>query len=118
MTRFTKIKWIVCLLFLTVFNERTLSQNLNDYTKEIVYLINDYEKCVESQQDCWNNYTKCVDVVLISDSTITVMDSVINEQNIVIANLYANNEELKDKVKRRNRWLMFSAVAVLVGLLF
>ena len=80
--------------------------------------MNDYDKCVETQQDCWNNYTQCLDVVLISDSTITVMDSVINEQNIVIANLYANNEELKDKVKRRNRWLMFSAVAVLVGLLF
>ena len=80
--------------------------------------MNDYDKCVETQQDCWNNYTQCVDVVLISDSTITVMDSVINEQNIVIANLYANNEELKDKVKRRNRWLVFSGVAVLIGFLF
>lgn len=91
---------------------------MNDYTKEIVYLINDYEKCVESQQDCWYNYTQCQDVVMLSDSTITVMDSVINEQNIVIANLYSENEQLQTKIKRRNRWLIFSGVAVLVGVLF
>ena len=97
---------------------RTLSQNLNDYTKELVYLINDYEKCVKSQQQCWYNYTQCKDVVMLSDSTITVMDSVINKQNIVIANLYTTNKELNDKVKRRNRWLIFSGVAVLIGLLF
>jgi hypothetical protein len=90
---------------------RTLSQNLNNYTKQIVYLINDYEKCVESQQKCWYNYTQCQDVVLISDSTITVMDSVINKQNVLIATL-------EEKVKRRNRWLMFSGVAVLLGFLF
>ena len=55
---------------------------------------------------------------MLSDSTITVMDSVINKQNIVITNLYATNEQLNDKVKRRNRWLMFSGVAVLIGFLF
>ena len=97
---------------------RTLSQNLNDYTKQIVYLINDYEKCVQSQEQCWYNYTQCVDLVLISDSTISVMDSVINKQNVLIANLYATNEQLNDKVKRRNRWLVFSGVAVILSLLF
>ena len=94
---------------------RTLSQNLNDYTKQIVYLINDYNKCVETQQQCWYNYTQCKDVVMLSDSTISVMDSVINNQNIVIANLYNENDKLQTKVKRRNRWLMLSVVAVLVG---
>ena len=118
MIRYIKTKWIVCLFFLTAFSGCILSQNLNDYTKEIVYLINDYEKCVESQQQCWYNYIQCQDIVLISDSTITVMDSVINKQNIVIANMHATNEQLNDKVKRRNRWLLFSGVAVLVGFLF
>ncbi len=66
---------------------------------------------------CWELHDACEVALVVSDSLLNVKAEIIELQSDTINFLSEEVEVLEDKVKRRNRWLIFSGVALVVSII-
>jgi hypothetical protein len=80
-------------------------------------LILDREAFEGQLNACWDLHDACEVALVVSDSLLNVKAEIIDLQSERIDLLSEEVETLEDKIKRRNRWLMFSGVALLVSII-
>jgi archaellum component FlaC len=78
-------------------------------------LILDRQAFEGQLNSCWDLHDACEVALVVSDSLLNVKAEIIDLQTESINTLREEVENLEDKIKRRNRWLMFSGVALVVS---
>ena len=102
---------------MTAQSTSLFAQNLNDYTDEIIMLILDRQAFKGQLKGCWELHDACEVALTVGDSLLNIKSEIIDLQIERIDLLSEEVETLEDKIKRRNRWLMFSGVALLVSII-